>query len=151
MNSPITISGSVAKMIVTVYYLRYVVVSLLYRPIFGIGLKVCDRARANPYDPRWELYFEQREAAAAKMAASLKGRNFLLTLWQQQRGRGAHCRDMITPETRWRDHHKLSRLRGGTDARGNHVLLHPNCHMTVHHAWDSLCKPHSVTRVFGKA
>jgi RNA-directed DNA polymerase len=104
---------------------------------------------ANPYDPRWELYFEQRESA--KMAASLKGRNFLLTLWQQQGGRCSHCGEAITPVTGWHDHHKLSRLRGGTDTRANHVLLHPNCHMLVHHAWDSLCKPHSVARVFGKA
>jgi RNA-directed DNA polymerase len=99
--------------------------------------------RANPYDPRWELYFEQR--VAAKMAASLKGRNFLLSLWQRQRGRCPHCGEAITPVTGWHDHHKLSRLRGGTDARANHVLLHPNCHMSVHHAWDSRCKPHSVT------
>jgi RNA-directed DNA polymerase len=105
--------------------------------------------RANPYDPRWELYFEQRMAAL--MTASLKGRNFLLTLWQRQGGRCSHCGEAITPTTGWHDHHKLSRLRGGTDARANHLLLHPNCHMSVHHAMDSLCKPHSVTRVFGKA
>src|SRR5215471_8088045 len=105
--------------------------------------------RANPYDPRWALYFEQREAAT--MAAYLKGRNFLLTLWQRQGGRCSHCGEAITPLTGWHDHHKLSRLRGGTDARANHVLLHPNCHMMVHQAWDSPCKPHSVTRVFGKA
>ena len=80
-----------------------------------------------------------------------KGWNFLLTLWQQQKGRCAHCGEAITPDTGWHDHHKRSRLRGGTDARVNHVLLHPNCHMSVHHASDSLCKPHSVTRVFGKA
>ncbi len=105
--------------------------------------------RANPYDPRWELYFEQR--VTAMMAASLTGRNFLLSLWQRQGGRCSHCGEAITPVTGWHDHHKLSRLRGGTDARANHVLLHPNCHMSVHHAWDSPCKPHSVTRVFGKA
>jgi len=105
--------------------------------------------RANPYDSRWELYFEQR--LVAKMAASLKGRNFLLTLWQQQGGRCPHCGEAITPTTGWHDHHKLSRLRGGTEARDNHVLLHPNCHMSVHHASDSQCTPHLVTRVFGKA
>jgi RNA-directed DNA polymerase len=104
---------------------------------------------ANPYDPRWELYFGQREAA--KMATSLKGRNFLFTLWQRQKGQCPHCGAAITPDTGWHDHHKLSRLRGGTDARDNHALLHPNCHMLVHHASDSQCKPHSVTRVFGKA
>jgi RNA-directed DNA polymerase len=104
---------------------------------------------ANPYDPRWELYFEQRESVM--MATSLKGRNFLLTLWQRQGGQCSHCGEVITPGTGWHDHHKLSRLRGGTEARANHVLLHPNCHMLVHHARDSLCKPHSVIRVFGKA
>ncbi len=104
---------------------------------------------ANPYDPRWELYFEQR--LAAKMAASLRGRKTLLSLWKRQAGRCPHCGDAITPVTGWHDHHKLSRLRGGTEAVNNHVLLHPNCHMSVHHSWDSRCKPHSVTRVFGKA
>jgi len=103
----------------------------------------------NPYDPRWERYFEQR--LAAKMAATLKGRNFLFTLWQRQKGQCPHCGEAITPDTGWHDHHKLSRLRGGTNARDNHALLHPNCHMLVHHASDSQCKPHSVTRVFGKA
>jgi len=104
---------------------------------------------ANPYDPRWDLYFEQR--LAATMAASLKGRRTLLYLWKRQGGRCPHCGDAITPATGWHVHHKVSRLRGGTDAVDNHVLLHPNCHMYVHHSWDSLCKPHSVTRVFGKA
>src|SRR5215510_4924698 len=86
--------------------------------------------RANPYDPRWGLYFEQR--LAAKMAASLRGRKRLLFLWKRQGGRCVHCGEAITPATGWHDHHKLSRLRGGTDARANHVLLHPNCHMMVH-------------------
>src|SRR5262245_17894018 len=94
---------------------------------------------ANPYDPRWELYFEQR--LVAKMAATLKGRNFLRTLWPQQKGQGPYCGEVITPATGWHNHHKLSRLRGGTDARANHVLLHPNCHRSVHHASDSPCKP----------
>ena len=85
------------------------------------------------------------------MAASLKGRKTLLSLWKRQGGRCPHCGDAITPVTGWHDHHKMSQLRGGTDAVDNHVLLHPNCHMYVHHAWVSLCKPHSVTRVFGKA
>jgi len=104
---------------------------------------------ANPYHPRWDLYFAQR--LAAKMAASLKGRRTLLYLWKRQGGRCPHCGDAITPVTGWHDHHKVSQLRGGTDTVDNHVLLHPNCHMYVHHAWDSLCKPHSVTRVFEKA
>ena len=41
------------------------------------------RAEANPYDPKWESYFEKR--LDVHMAATLKGKRWLFTLWKEQR------------------------------------------------------------------
>jgi RNA-directed DNA polymerase len=106
-------------------------------------------SEANPYDPKWELYFEKR--LALKMAASLKGRRTLLNLWRRQGGRCPHCGEAITPLTRWHSHHKVWRSHGGSDAAVNRVLLHPTCHRQVHHALGSTRMPPPVTRGFGKA
>ena len=42
------------------------------------------RGAANPYDPQWEVYFEER--LRVKMTHDLKGRRQLLYLWKQQDG-----------------------------------------------------------------
>ena len=42
------------------------------------------RGAANPYDPQWEVYFEER--LRVKMAHDLKGRRKLLYLWKHQDG-----------------------------------------------------------------
>jgi RNA-directed DNA polymerase len=104
---------------------------------------------ANPYDPGWETYLEQR--LDRKMAASLRGQGRVRALWQRQQGRCPGCNDRITPDTGWHSHHKVWRSRGGSNTIDNVVLLHPTCHLQVHHAVDSLCVPHPVTGVFGKA
>jgi RNA-directed DNA polymerase len=104
---------------------------------------------ANPYDPGWETYLEQRLDRA--MATSLRGQGRVRTLWQRQQGRCPGCDEMITPDTGWHSHHKVWRSRGGSNAIDNLVLLHPTCHLQVHHTGDSLCVPHPVTGVFAKA
>ena len=55
------------------------------------------RGVANPYDPQWELYFEER--LRVKMAHDLSGRRKLLHLWKQQDGRCPVCRQKITSVT----------------------------------------------------
>jgi RNA-directed DNA polymerase len=107
------------------------------------------KGEANPYDPHWELYLEQR--LALKMAASFKGRRALLHLWQRQGGHCAHCGEAITPITGWHSHHRVWRSHGGRDTADNRVLLHPACHYQVHHAPGSMCRPRPVTRALGKA
>jgi RNA-directed DNA polymerase len=97
------------------------------------------KSAANPYDPKWELYFEKR--LSTKMAANLKGRRSLLYLWQSQNGACPVCREKITNQTGWENHHIIARVNGGPDTFGNRVLLHPTCHKQVHCIGLTVLKP----------
>ncbi|MGI9306233.1 MAG: group II intron reverse transcriptase/maturase [Gammaproteobacteria bacterium] len=91
--------------------------------------------KVNPYDPDWELYLEKRQTRT--MAASMRGRNALLSLWKRQQGRCPRCGEAITPETGWHKHHIVYRSHGGSDTLDNQVLLHPVCHRQLHFGNDS--------------
>lgn len=97
------------------------------------------KGSANPYDPTWESYFENR--LGVKMAANLAGRQRLLNLWKSQNGLCPVCSQKITEITGWHSHHLLWRSNGGTDTAENQVLLHPNCHHQVHCQKLSVVKP----------
>lgn len=88
------------------------------------------KAAANPYDPKWEPYFEKR--LSFKMNEQLKGKDQLLHLWQRQEGKCPVCQQQITQQTGWHNHHIVWRVNGGPDTLNNRVLLHPNCHRQVH-------------------
>jgi len=88
------------------------------------------RSAANPYDPAWEVYFEQR--LGVKMADDLRGRRQLIRLWREQEGFCPVCQQKITQLTGWHNHHLIWRVLGGSDQAENRVLLHPNCHQQVH-------------------
>ena len=103
------------------------------------------KGQANPYDPTWEMYFEAR--LGVKMSATLKGRRQLLYLWKEQNGRCPVCNEKITELTGWHNHHKIWRSHGGSDGVDNRVLLHPTCHMQVHHPHGFHGAPHPVTGV----
>ena len=77
------------------------------------------RAAANPYDPAWELYFEQRHSATLKH--SLTGERRSAYLWEKQGGRCPVCRQPITPQTGWHVHHRVWRAHGGSDRADNQV------------------------------
>jgi RNA-directed DNA polymerase len=79
------------------------------------------RKGANPYDPEWYLYFEEREGD--KMFGSMSGRKTLKEMWMKQKGRCLVCRDVINQESGWRVH---------IDSNGKKVLIHPNCHVRLH-------------------
>jgi RNA-directed DNA polymerase len=107
------------------------------RPVFlhrvatmAIRRQVKIQGEANPYDPSWEEYFEER--LQAKMAATLAGRWKLKTLWQQQGGRCPTCGETLTEESGWHLHHIRWRVYGGEDLLSNLQLLHPNCHRQTH-------------------
>ena len=106
------------------------------------------RAEANPYDPAWEVYFEER--LGIKLAQSFTGRRRLLHLWQEQNGLCPVCRQKITTLTGWHSHHIVWRSQGGSDGAANRVLLHPTCHNQVHHQGLTIVKPRLATGV-GKA
>jgi len=86
------------------------------------------RAEANPYDPKWEGYFEAREQRA--MAHEFRGP--LRNLWRRQNGSCLVCRQQITSDTRWNIHHVVWKVFGGSDRVDNLALLHPDCHRQVH-------------------
>ena len=88
------------------------------------------KSQANPYDPHWEAYFEQRQDRA--MQATLKGKRTLLSLWKRQHGRCPVCDQTITAETGWHRHHVTWKVHGGSDSTDNCVLMHPNCHQQLH-------------------
>ncbi|WAR43584.1 group II intron reverse transcriptase/maturase [Methylomonas rapida] len=114
-------------------------------------IKACDtkirrhhkiKGEANPFDPKWETYFEDR--LGRKMLANHKERKRLIHLWLDQDGVCPACRQKITEETGWHIHHILPKSEGGKDVTSNLVLLHPTCHMQVHNLKLKVDKPASV-------
>ena len=103
------------------------------------------KGEANPYDPQWELYFEER--LTFKMTNNLKGQKQLLRLWEEQDGLCPVCHQVITPLTGWHNHHIVRRTSGGSDRIENRILLHPNCHSQVHSSGITVVKPRSERSV----
>lgn len=97
------------------------------------------RAAANPYDPAWECYFEERLGVTMKQALARERRYGVL--WNDQGGSCPNCHQPITPQTGWHLHHVLWRARGGSDRADNQMLLHPNCHRQVHSQGLAVVKP----------
>lgn len=97
------------------------------------------KGAANPYDPDWELYFEQR--LGVKMANNLRQRRQLLHLWKEQNGLCPVCNQKITKLTGWHNHHLVWRTHGGNQTANNRVLLHPTCHHQVHSLGLAVVKP----------
>ena len=97
------------------------------------------RAAANPYDPAWELYFEERLGATMKQSLLRDRRSGFL--WDKQGGQCPVCHQTITPQTGWHIHHLRWRSKGGSDRADNQVLLHPNCHRQVHSQGLTVVKP----------
>jgi len=86
---------------------------------------------ANPFDPIWEPYFEQRRFR--KTVDELPDRFKLRGLWRLQRGICPVCGELINQTSGWNIHHLVWRVYGGGDELENLVLLHPECHTQVHH------------------
>ena len=103
------------------------------------------KGTANPYDPCWELYFEER--LGVKMSSDLKGRRQLLYLWTEQGGICPVCEQPITRLTGWHNHHIVWRTHGGADTAENRVLVHPNCHRQIHSHGLDVAKPRPLVGV----
>jgi RNA-directed DNA polymerase len=97
------------------------------------------KGEANPYDPAYETYFEEREGA--HMLETFRGTRTLRCLWYEQRGLCTLCNTIITRITGWRLHYCISRVKGGSAGATNRVLLHPECHDRVHRQRLSVSKP----------
>jgi RNA-directed DNA polymerase len=107
------------------------------------------KGEANPYDPEWELYFEER--LGVKMETNLLGRRRLSRLWKEQKGICPVCNQLITKLTGWHLHHIVERVMGGSDSSENRVLLHPECHRQVHNQNLPVSKPRPVKRALPTA
>jgi len=84
----------------------------------------------NPFDPAWEMYGE--ELQQERMLESMSHRKQWIRMYLDQGGLCAVCNTKMTKATGWNDHHIEYRVHGGSNALGNRVLLHPNCHAQVH-------------------
>lgn len=84
----------------------------------------------NPYDPAMEAMGEKLRMD--RMLNKLKYRKQIGSLYANQKGLCLLCKQPITRETGWHDHHVIFRTQGGSDSLGNRVLLHPNCHHQLH-------------------
>jgi RNA-directed DNA polymerase len=120
-------------------------VRLTYAAITPIRRHVKVQARANPYDPEWEMYFERR--LDKKMVQHLGHKTRLLNLWKAQDGKCPICRLKINAETGWHCHHILAKSSGGGEQMANLVLIHPECHHQVHSQRWTVVKPRPATGV----
>jgi RNA-directed DNA polymerase len=102
------------------------------------------KSEANPYDPEWEEYFEER--IGLQMSNNLRERRKLLKLWISQDGRCPICHQKITKGSGWNAHHIIRRVDGGKNTVTNLVLLHPNCHKQVHSLGWKILPPRSLAR-----
>jgi len=93
----------------------------------------------NPYDPKQEEYGEA--IRQERMLKNMRYRIEWAKLYTSQRGLCALCGHEMDMETGWHDHHIEYRVLGRSDALGNRVLLHPNCHSQVHSLEIKVTKP----------
>jgi RNA-directed DNA polymerase len=112
---------------------------LYYAKSTPIKRHVKVKGEANPYDPTYETYFEEREGA--HMLETFRGTRTLRYLWHEQRGLCTLCNTKITRTTGWRLHYCVSRVKGGSTGATNCVLLHPECHDWVHRQRLPVSKP----------
>lgn len=88
------------------------------------------QADSNPYDPKYEQYFEKR--LHVKMTKGQVGKTKLARLWVQQKGICPVCKTRIDDVENINIHHIIGKAKGGKDTNSNLVILHPNCHRKVH-------------------
>lgn len=93
----------------------------------------------NPFDPAMEEMGEKLRMS--RMLGKMKYRKQVARLFQSQKGLCSLCKNPITRETGWHDHHIIYRSQGGGDSLNNRVLLHPICHLQLHARGLTVNKP----------
>lgn len=123
-------------------------VHLMQATSIAIQRHTAIRGAANPYDPRWETYFEEREGK--KLLSNRTGRHLLSSLWQEQEGHCPLCHERLAGMRGWNLHYLQPRTLGGSQKMTNCVLLHSKCHSQVHEQRLCVAKP-GPSRGLGKA
>lgn len=103
------------------------------------------KGEANPFDPAWEVYFQQRDRELALRASS----PFRAKLLRQQHGLCLGCRQVIQVEEDVELHHRDGNHQN--NHLGNLVLLHPTCHRQEPYAPESTPAPSRPSRGVGYA
>lgn len=85
---------------------------------------------ANPYDPRWSAYFDER--AFKRVQAAYRGRTKHAQAHRTQQGICPGCGEPLDIGG-LHLHHVIERQHGGTDEQSNLRLLHETCHLQHHH------------------
>lgn len=86
-------------------------------------------SQANPYDPDWSEYFEER--LRSKMLLTRKGGKRVLSLWFDQDGICPVCQQSLNLDEWWYSRHTGFRVNGDSASHGNLVLLHKSCSLQV--------------------
>jgi len=107
------------------------------------------RGAANPYDPEWEVYLEER--LRLRMVDDRKGNRRTPQLWLEQAGKCPIFGQKLAEGNDGNIHHLHPRVEGGEDTLDNLVLLHANCHRQVHSQGWEVSKPRPVKRALVKA
>lgn len=97
------------------------------------------QGEANPYDPAWESYFDER--VGAKWQEHWLKRRKLMALWREQEGKCPVCDQKITKESGWSLYHIRPRVYGGADSMSNLLMLHPYCRERVRYQKLNVTKP----------
>lgn len=113
-------------------------------PLYSISSTAIERHRKvsgeyNPFDPSMEEMGEKLRMV--RMLKKLKYRKQIVSLFQSQKGLCPLCKQPITKESGWHDHHVIHRSQGGGDTLDNRVLLHPVCHQQLHSRGLTVNKP----------
>jgi RNA-directed DNA polymerase len=103
------------------------------------------KGEANPFDPAWEVYFQQRDRKLALWASS----PFRAKILRQQRGVCPRCRQVIQVDEEVDLHHRDGQHQN--NQVGNLVLLHPTCHRQEHYAPERTPAPTRPSRGVGHA
>jgi RNA-directed DNA polymerase len=110
---------------------KRIAISLMEASRVAIRRHVKILSNANPYDPEWELYLEER--LYRQLEGTLAGKGRIEFLWKGQGGRCGRGGQALRPsEKPWHIHHKRWRCHGGTDTVDNVELLHDQCHRPIH-------------------
>jgi RNA-directed DNA polymerase len=106
------------------------VISLFRASDIPIKRHIKIKGEANPFDPKFETYFEER--MTSKMRANLEGNKRLLSLWLNQGGNCPLCGQKITDDMQWQLHYINRKVAGGSSNLSNLNLTHYVCHRKVH-------------------
>jgi RNA-directed DNA polymerase len=111
-------------------------ISLMEAGRVSIRRHVKIRSEANPYDPAWEPYLEER--LYWQLEGTLAGKGRIAYLGKSQEGRCVRCGQALrTSDKPWPIHHRRWRCHGGPETVDNLELLHGWCHRQIHYGKQS--------------